>query len=276
MIRIIKPIDIPEKLRIDGVAQTRRDCRAYEANKHLYISKGKKPKETIAYDQEIYGCRKTVKPILLTAHNYKCCYCEKEFVAANLHVEHFRPKTRVKQALGESVLYPGYYWLMYEWDNLFLACHGCNSSNKGDLFPLNNERARTRSHKGSISREQPLFIKPSDDARLHITFNLYGQPEPLTPLGDRTIINLGLLRDDLIKARLKRLIEVLKTRSDIEDNPSPANSRAARKLALNKRLLRQARSPLAEFSAMANDVLDKTFDTVEHLLKLEAMLKKYM
>ena len=53
MIRIIKPPDIPEKLRIDAVAQTKKDCRAYEAKKHLYISKGKEPKKTIEYHQGI-------------------------------------------------------------------------------------------------------------------------------------------------------------------------------------------------------------------------------
>lgn len=273
MIQINKPVEIPMKLQTDGVAQTEKDKKYYEAKKHLYISKGKPTAKPIEYNREIYACKKTVKPVLLIAQNYKCCYCERYFLAANLHVEHYRPKTRVKQANGEAVLYPGYFWLMYNWDNLFLACHECNSSNKGDLFPLENPHSRARSHKGYLSREKPLLIKPSDDARNHIKFNLNGQPEPKTSIGDRTIIDLDLLRDSLIKARLRRLIDVINIRSYIEDNPAPVTQGKRRKLAFNNRQLNNAMSPLAEFSAMSNDVLSKKFDSVEHLLNLERILK---
>jgi uncharacterized protein (TIGR02646 family) len=279
MIRILKPSDIPSKLATNGLAQNRINCRAYEMNKNLFIYKGKKPKKdkhpkkTMPCKENIYGCRETVKPILLKAQNYKCCYCERFFLAANLHVEHYRPKTRVRQAKHEEVLYPGYYWLMYDWDNLFLGCHECNSTHKGDLFPLENQLSRARSHRGKITREKPLLIKPSDDARLHIKFNLYGQPEPLSLMGARTIEDLGLLRDSLVKARLRKLIELLYIRSEIEDSPPQTTQNARRKLAHAKRRLKEAVSPLAEFSAMAGDVLNKNFDTIEHLLNLEKILK---
>src|SRR5215213_1261774 len=211
MIRIIKPKKVPVILNTDGVNQTKIDCKAYNLEEASYISVGKFPLKTMGANRDIYGCRKTVKKVLLTAQNRKCCYCEKSFIPANLHVEHYRPKTRVKQALKEPFYYPGYYWLIYNWDNLFLGCHSCNSSNKGDLFPLGNPGDRARSHKekNKISQEHPLLIKPNENPHIHIGFDIDGQPYPRSLRGKKTIEDLGLLRDELIKDRLKKLIDII-------------------------------------------------------------------
>lgn len=273
MIRIIKPRKVPEKLKSDGVRKTKEVCRAYSADPASYISQGKLPKNSIKSDQGIYGNRKKVKPFLLAAHNFKCCYCERNFFAANLHVEHFRPKTSVRQALKSNVLYPGYYWLTYRWENLFLACHECNSSNKSDLFPLVDESKRARSHRQQISVECPLIVNPSSDPRKHIRFNLFGQPEPITIEGDQTIRDLGLLRESLVKARLEKLIELLFDRVALENlRKAPATLHSKTQIELLERHLNDAISPRAEFSAMASDVLSQVFDTTAHLLRLEQLL----
>ena len=54
--------------------------------------------------------------------------------------------------------YPGYYWLAYEWDNLYLSCTGCNQRQKQNLFPLQDPSKRATNHTQSIAQEQPLFI----------------------------------------------------------------------------------------------------------------------
>ena len=66
----------------------------------------------------------TVKTALKRMFGTKCCYCEaKVTVVSYQHVEHFRPQS----------IYPR---LAYEWSNLLLACEQCNSTHKGDRFPL--------------------------------------------------------------------------------------------------------------------------------------------
>ena len=53
----------------------------------------------------------------------KCAYCEwKPTGGSDWDVEHYRPKGRVY----ENEHHPGYYWLVYTWNNLFLSCTHCN------------------------------------------------------------------------------------------------------------------------------------------------------
>ena len=281
MIQITKkPRRIPDKLRTDGVTQTKLNCKAYNSDKVSYISVGNKaPLKKFEGDNKIYGCLKTVKPILLTAQNWKCCYCQKDYTSANLQVEHYHPQTRVRQAKGEKYLYPGYYWLIYSWSNLFLSCRDCNGpANKSGLFPLVDPNTRVRKHtdKHKISQEQPLLIKPDEDPRPHIRFNIYGQPypQPGSLKGKKTIEDLGLLRDDLIKDRIKKLINLLSYKVTVELFESqPENEGLEKAAALASKRIEEFRADGAEFSAMINDVLDQNFDTKDHLAKLEVILK---
>ena len=120
-------------------------------------------------------------------------------------VEHFRPKSGSKQAPGEPLVKPGYYWLAYDWSNLFLACGPCNQRNKGNLFPLRDPALRAHRHDDDISLEEPMFIKPDeDDPRDHIGFRAevgHGS----SPRGQATVEALGLNRDELCEERLERL-----------------------------------------------------------------------
>jgi hypothetical protein len=58
---------------------------------------------------------------------------------------------------------PGYYWLAYEWNNLFLACQLCNQLFKKNLFPLLDPTTRAASHKDNVENEKPAFIDPTID-----------------------------------------------------------------------------------------------------------------
>src|SRR6266511_3690577 len=147
MIRIEKPAKPPRILTTKGAAQTQNDCAAYDASPADYHS-GKK---TLSIDSKIYGA-KSVKNALLRAQHNKCCYCESKFRHTSYGaVEHYRPKGSVKQAPGLKEEYPGYYWLAYDWNNLLVSCERCNTSHKGNLFPLMDNNTRTRSHHGDIA-----------------------------------------------------------------------------------------------------------------------------
>jgi hypothetical protein len=89
-------------------------------------------------------------------------------------------------------MWPGYYWLAYDWENLFWSCAFCNSS-KSDLFPLEDPASRARQHGMRLEDETPTILKPNGDQnpRDHLAFHME-IPVGLTELGRKTIEVLRL------------------------------------------------------------------------------------
>ncbi|MEX1364397.1 MAG: hypothetical protein AB1Z98_14820 [Nannocystaceae bacterium] len=119
----------------------------------------------LLFDAKVYGAAE-VKQALIEAQHDKCCFCESKIGhVAFGDVEHFRPKAGVRQSPDDSERRPGYYWLAYEWSNLYLACEPCNRRHKRNLFPLENDADRSRSHLEAerLNEERPLFIDPGAD-----------------------------------------------------------------------------------------------------------------
>jgi len=70
---------------------------------------------------------KVVKEQLFAESNNKCAYCEATTkIVSPGDVEHFRPKSK-------------YWWLAYCYDNYLVSCSVCNSTFKGNKFPLLDE-----------------------------------------------------------------------------------------------------------------------------------------
>jgi hypothetical protein len=159
MIRINRPEEIPEILQTKGKAKERGMKSAFTRFESDYRSGAKK----FEFDNKIYG-HETVKKVLRTAQKDKCFLCESK-VSHISHgdVEHFRPKAGYRQSADKDLQKPGYYWLAYEWENLFFACQLCNQRFKKNLFPLADETHRATSHKDDYKREQPLFINPAEE-----------------------------------------------------------------------------------------------------------------
>ncbi len=132
LIRIHKPTPPPAKLLRDGKNKRRSHSLAYTRDPKAYRTGGKK----FDFEARIYN-HPTVKQALIAAQFGKCCFCER-IVGTDGDVEHFRPKQAYQQAPGDSLERPGYYWLAYEWDNLYLSCSACNQRHKQNLFPLQN------------------------------------------------------------------------------------------------------------------------------------------
>ena len=255
MIRVTKPPRPPAALRA-GAGRTKADCAAYDEHRDEYSNGVKR----FDFDRAIYG-HKTVRTALRKAQHRKCCYCEGRFEAfAPFDVEHYRPKGAVRQEPGSPEQIPGYYWLAYSWENLYLCCPICNRSGKKDLFPLADDSARARSHRSDIARERPLLLDPggTDDPRKHIQFRLehaVGQ----TDAGRKTIEVLDLNRPELLDERrrcLTRLRE-LQGLQDVAQRLDPDGSEPD-VIELRERARRElARAPLpsAIFSAMTADFL---------------------
>jgi uncharacterized protein (TIGR02646 family) len=195
----------PATLVRSGEAHARELCAAYDADPELYRSgKVKMPIRRSIYTSD------AVKAELEASHHGKCCYCETSIPKpyAHSHVEHWRPKASSRQGRHQDSIFPGYYWLAYSWDNLLLSCTFCNSSNKGDLFPLDDPTARARHHGMPLEEETPSILKPDGDKnpRDHITFH-FELPVGLTSLGSKTIEVLGL-DSPAHELRLRRLREI--------------------------------------------------------------------
>jgi len=256
MILIVKPSAAPPYFSRRGIKQTELDCESFDLCPDEYLSgKRRFPK----FKNSIYNA-KQVKEALLKAQYNKCCYCEsKPLASRDLAIEHFRPKGEVRQTRNDKKEYPGYYWLAYEWDNLLLSCHGCNSDHKGILFPLANPRHRARSHHSDIHLEQPLFVHPAkQNPRDHIRFE-DDAPIALTPLiGRTTIKEIGLRRDALREERLNKLQELDTFLKIVECAKESPRSRKLQSLAGKARkFLEAAILPDAEYSSMAQDFILK-------------------
>ncbi|MEO8073482.1 MAG: hypothetical protein ABI686_09560, partial [Acidobacteriota bacterium] len=128
-------------------------------------------------------------------------------------VEHFRTKSGSRQIADEKEMkVPGYYWLAYDWKNLFLACQLCNQRFKKNLFPLEDKNERAISHESDLTKENPLFINtetedPEDfiSFRGEIAFSIDGNLR-----GETTIEATGINRDELKEMRLATLKKLKK------------------------------------------------------------------
>lgn len=239
MIRIERPTQVPATLQTLGVAARQALCESVEA--------GEEP----VFDQRIYG-DPLVKQALVDMQHGKCAFCERR-VNEDGDVEHFRPKKAIQQAVGQKLERPGYYWLAYEWTNLFLACSACNQRQKRNLFPLENQGNRAKSHKSDISIEQPLFIDPTRENPEE--FIGWRSEIPYAKAGNiratETIESLGLKRRAIANIRkdfLDTAIGLVGTIRLVENHPhSPKDVAVSRNL---RRELTKMLSRDAEFSAM--------------------------
>jgi uncharacterized protein (TIGR02646 family) len=170
-------------------------------------------------DDRVY---KKYMRFLLTLFNGKCAYCESDIESTQPgDVEHFRPKGRVVDDAFKPIRvchpkwgdidHPGYFWLAYEWKNLFPSCIDCNryrkhgndpnsGAGKADRFPVENFRATLPDEE---HKERALLIDPSAlDPNDHLEFLESGIIKPKTDVGEATLKYLGLnRRETLVKAR---------------------------------------------------------------------------
>jgi uncharacterized protein (TIGR02646 family) len=205
MIGVVKP-NPPAVLLRRGETERLLLCAAFEAAPADYHSGRTK----FEFKATVYAARE-VKTALRQAQHQKCAFCESAFTHIGYgDVEHFRPKGGYRQAATGRLRRPGYYWLAYEWANLFFSCQLCNEQFKKNLFPLRNNRHRARSHLHDLAKEHPLLIDPGrlDPAghigfREEMAFAVDGSPEGLA-----TIEGLGLNRPDLVHYRRKRLTDL--------------------------------------------------------------------
>ena len=167
-------------------------------------------------DKSVYAHTEVRRALEALFHD-KCAYCETKMSAsADWDVDHFRPKGRV----AERRDHPGYYWLVYSWENLYSSCQHCNqlrkdrprwadpvelpAQGKADRFPLEDESSRAMSPADRCDDEARLLIDPcSDDPAEYLGYDITGDVLPLddNSRGKATIRVLHLSRRRLRDAR---------------------------------------------------------------------------
>lgn len=196
MILVVKPA-APIVLTGRGVKESVRFQDSYDKCPHDYVSGVK----SFLFKRDIYAAT-TVKETLLSCQYKKCAFCESKIRPVHYgDVEHLRPKGGFTQ--NDILCKPGYYWLAYTWENLFLACTLCNQEFKKNQFPLRNPKQRAKCHHDDISKEKSLLIDPSKvDPSKHIRFNAeIAHPVRGSRLGRETIAIVGLNRNALVEFR---------------------------------------------------------------------------
>ena len=254
MILIRKP-NAPARLEA-GIARTQQDCIEFDKNRKHYLDGN-----SFEFKQQIYG-HKDVKDCLFSAQHGKCCYCEGKIGAHDYgDVEHYRPKGAVRQDNNSQKLYPGYYWLVYCWKNLYFSCRKCNQ-NKSIFFPLVDPAKQARSHHDNIANEETLLLEPSgaDNPRNHIKF-VGPRIKAASETGQKTIEIIGLNREELLEDRLERL-NLIKAKIDIVNLANYYHNSVPEKHWNDKlveyyngacEFLDNAVKPATRYSAMATD-----------------------
>jgi hypothetical protein len=105
----------------------------------------------------------------------KCWYCQSKDIRSPKPVDHFRPKSAVK----ECPEHPGYWWLAFSWENFRYSCTYCNSAHenerkgggKQDHFPIIDPKKR-QFKPGTLLEEKPVLLDPCNlgDSKL-ITYD---------------------------------------------------------------------------------------------------------
>ncbi len=202
MVRIDKSkVRVPAILGIEekGGVATQELIKRYNA--------GERDFKTTDFTSKIYG-HTTVKSLLIEIQHGKCCFCEqKRPHGREGDVEHFRPKTGFQINARSPLIKPGYYWLAYNFDNLFYACKVCNQEYKKNLFPLTNEKKRAFCHEDDWRFEDSLILHPEyDEPAEHIEFIAeFAKPKNNSLKGKATIELVGLNDPKLVEQRSKYL-----------------------------------------------------------------------
>ena len=233
--------------------------------------------ERAAYIKRKENLWKEVRPYLAmvtgqehSQGDFKCWYCEEKSARFTYHVDHFRPKGRVKDKDHDPE--PGYWWLAFDYHNYRLCCEYCNSPHtdeddgetrgKWDQFPLEDGCGRAHDPCANLDDEIRLLIDPTKSSEvIHLTFDDEGRARPLHEEGyahkmaARTIDVLNLNHHRIVDARRQMRLNCMRLVSKGDEDflmfcrgGSPSAKKSFDDACEQ---IREMVQPWAEFSAMA-------------------------
>ena len=148
-----------------------------------------------------------VKTALKDLFKGKCSYCETLLNISEINKPtHFRPK-QFSMNLDGAVSRNHYWWLFFDWNNMYSSCSICNSS-KSTRFPVSGKRVN---YVQPTKEEKALLIDPcnqEDFNEIHFYPKEDGFMVELTKRGKITVDIFKLNRPNLIQARKKVVSDV--------------------------------------------------------------------
>ena len=180
----------------------------------------KKRSEIIEKNQDHW---KKIKSVLAKLFSYKCWYTEAPQQGTDVDVDHYRPKSRVKETIASSVPHNGYWWLAFQLDNYRFSCIVANrrrtdvetgqTGGKSDHFPLCDELKRARTPDCNLEEEQPVLLDPlkATDVQL-LQFKSDGEAMPRYSedkfprkflRADQSILLYSLNHTDFVRCRIE-------------------------------------------------------------------------
>jgi hypothetical protein len=140
-------------------------AEAEEITEQLRAAPDEASRKTIIDANEGFWRDDRIRAWLLSQFNNKCWYSEAFDSTSSIHVDHYRPKCRIKSELGGDTC-EGYWWLAFDWKN-YRICGQLLNVKKGDLFPIVEGARCNPNDPVSLQLEAPVLIDPiTDQARL--------------------------------------------------------------------------------------------------------------
>jgi predicted ATPase len=203
MIHIERKPELPS-LSLESVQKARKEAEKFYDPTRAHDRRQKHHK-FLPLTTRVQGFREQ----LHAAFNSKCAFCESYIKLTDFScMDRYRPKSGAI-GLDGSPSGDHYWWLAYEWSNLYLVCLPCNKI-RGDRFPVGKTRAAPRSMGKDLLTEEPLFLDPCYDfPEDHLVFDEKGIVASDAQKGQITIDILGLNRTPLVQAR-KEVVESMK------------------------------------------------------------------
>ena len=129
-----------------------------------------------------------------------CAVCELSLSDRDARIHRWRP-TQGAVSISGKTSSKHYYWLAYEWDNLYLLCLRCSES-QGLKFPISGARARVGAKGADLLGERPLLLDPcKDDAEQLLVYQKSGEVTARDLRGHTTIEVFSLNRRELVEQR---------------------------------------------------------------------------
>ncbi len=283
MIYLKRPEEVPEILASDEVETARREAKAFFGRSRDHLDAGTRAQERHEFAPRLW---RRVAPPLATMFHHKCAYCETPLLTGG-HVDHFRPKIHAADLDGASTTPDHYWWLAYEWRNLYFCCQFCNQ-NKRNLFPVHGgERARPWPESDALSEqlrtERAMLLDPCrgrDDPAGRLFFDQEGHVHARPCADDEerfadvtrgqvTIDVLGLNRRGLVEDR-RTEARALEHRWD--DLLLAVDSGDGERIAEVSGFLKDARGDDQPFAGMKRDLLRQWMDEAKESGKLPAIV----
>lgn len=141
-----------------------------------------------------------IRAALRALFHDKCAYCESSLAAGPMDIDRFRPHTTVTDLEGKTD--HGYWWLAYDWENLYPSCQVCSVRFKRNRFPVATTRAKPGVRGAALAAEGAYLLDPClDEPAEHLNFMDNGKIEGNSERGVISIEILGLNRPPLVAAR---------------------------------------------------------------------------